>query len=54
MQFQTYNSYQDQFQAILDEVGGNYPAFLDLVNERVRDASDPFEALAKPPDVQVF
>lgn len=54
MQFQAYNSKQLEFQAILDEAGGNYPAFLEQVNERVRHASDPFEALAENPDVQVF
>lgn len=54
MQFQTYNTYSAEFQLILDQTQGNYPAFLDLVKTLVHGSPDPFEALAVPESVQDF
>ena len=54
MQFKAYNSYQDEFAAVLNTVDGDYALFLDRVNEIVEGASDPFEALIDASRVQDF
>lgn len=54
MQFNTYNSKLSEFKVILDQTKGDYPSFLQKVNDLVSDASDPFEALAEAASVQDF
>jgi len=54
LQFRAYNSNQSDFQAVLDAVDGNYPLFLDKVNEIVRGSSKPFTALKEAVRVQDF
>ncbi|MEC7241183.1 MAG: aminopeptidase [Myxococcota bacterium] len=54
MQFKAYNSYQQEFGALLQSVDGNYVQFLGKVNEIVSGASDPFEALLDATRVQNF
>jgi predicted aminopeptidase len=54
LQFQVYNSKQNEFRAILDKVDGNYPEFLNKVRDLVQNAADPFEALSEALEVQEF
>ncbi len=47
IQFRTYNSHRDNFQAILDQNNGDLLAFMNAIKTIANDADDPYQALDK-------